>query len=238
MNALILAAGRGTRLRSLHEPPKCLLEIGGIPLLDRYVRSLESLGIDITIVAGYRAGDIRSRVATLAPTVRCDVVINEDYELGSIVSLARGLHTVNGALLLLDGDVLFHSALMSRIAESAHANALLVDVGSSFTGEEYMTGIDRGRIHALRRSEVGGHETTGEWVGFARLDGEAVRLLRAAIAQRIAGGETTGGYEDALASILPEIEMRVIDTGRLPWIEIDFPGDAERGELLAKSGDV
>jgi len=236
MHALILAAGRGTRLRARHEPPKCLLEIDGVALLDRYVRTLESIGVDIVVVAGYRADDVRGRLRQLAPAVDCTVVINRDFEVGSIVSLARGLETVDGPLLLLDGDVLFHSELLTRLAASAHDNALLVDVGSAFTGEEYMTGIDDGRVHALRRAMVTGYASTGEWVGFARLDAIAVNLLREAIERQIAAGETAGGYEDALASLLPDVHMHAENTSGLPWVEIDFPDDAARGEALVRAG--
>ena len=236
MKALILAAGRGTRLRARHRPPKCLLAIDGVALIDRYVRKLESIGVDIVVVAGYRADDVRRRLTELAPAVDCAVVINHEFELGSIVSLARGLETVDGPLLLLDGDVLFHPELLTRLAASAHANALLVDVGSTFTGEEYMTGIDDGRVHALRRAMVTGYASTGEWVGFARLDAIAVNQLRAAIERQIAAGETAGGYEDALASLLPDMHMHVEHTSGLPWVEIDFPDDAARGEALVRAG--
>lgn len=236
MNALILAAGRGTRLRARHDRPKCLLEIDGVALIDRYVRTLESIGVGITIVAGYRAEDVQAHLARLAPTVGCRVVINEAYELGSIVSLARGLESVDGPLLLLDGDVLFHPDLLRRLAASAHDNALLVDVGSVFTGEEYMTGIESGRVRALRRAAVEGYAATGEWVGFARLNTDAVDRLRDAIGRQIAGGDTAGGYEDTLASLLPDVHVQVETAADLPWVEIDFPEDAARGEALFRSG--
>jgi choline kinase len=236
VNALILAAGRGTRLRARHEPPKCLLEIDGVALLDRYVRTLESIGVDITIVAGYRSADVRAHIADIAPRVQCDLAINGAYELGSIVSLACGLDTIDGPLLLLDGDVLFHPLLLTRLAATSHDNALLVDVGSPFTGEEYMTGIEDNHVHALRRAAVDGFAATGEWVGFARLSESAVDLLRTAVGRQIASGDTAGGYEDALASILPDVAMHVENAADLPWVEIDFPEDVARGEALVRSG--
>jgi L-glutamine-phosphate cytidylyltransferase len=57
MRALILAAGRGSRLGSLGDDrPKCLVELDGRPLLDRQVAALRRAGVDeIGIVRGYRA---------------------------------------------------------------------------------------------------------------------------------------------------------------------------------------
>jgi choline kinase len=57
MRAVILAAGRGSRLRHLGEDrPKCLVELEGKPLLERQVAALRRGGIDeIAVVRGYRA---------------------------------------------------------------------------------------------------------------------------------------------------------------------------------------
>lgn len=115
---------------------------------------------------------------------------------------------------------------------SPHRNALLVDIGSEFTGEEYMAGVDRGRIRALRRADVPGHDAKGEWVGFARLDPLAATSLLSAISKQIAAGETAAGYEDSLASILPAADARCIDVAGLPWIEIDFAEDLERAAAM------
>ncbi len=56
MKAIILAAGRGSRMKELTEEiPKCLLEVKGKALLDRQVESLKEAGIDeIAIVTGYK----------------------------------------------------------------------------------------------------------------------------------------------------------------------------------------
>lgn len=56
MKAIILAAGRGSRMNKLTEEiPKCLLEIGGKSLLSKQIESLRGAGInEIAIVTGYR----------------------------------------------------------------------------------------------------------------------------------------------------------------------------------------
>ncbi len=201
-------------------------------LLDRYIGSLDALGISATVVAGYRAETVKRRIDELAPKNTATVVVYPDFHLGSIVSLSHGLAGVDEPILLMDGDVLFHPDLLRRLVAAPHANALLVDVGTEFTGEEYMAGVDSGRVRALRRAPTPGHEATGEWVGFARLDSSAVAALRRAITRQIAAGEISGGYEDSLASILGQVDVQCVDVGGLPWIEIDFPEDAARAETI------
>jgi choline kinase len=63
MKGIILAAGRGSRMASLSdERPKCLLEVGGEPLIDRQIKALRDGGIaDIGIVTGYRRESLTNR---------------------------------------------------------------------------------------------------------------------------------------------------------------------------------
>ena len=85
MKAIILAAGRGTRLGALtEERPKCLLDIGGTCLLAEQLRRLEAAGIDdVIVVAGHRA----ERVAAFLRG-RCRMIVNPRYaETNAIYSL-------------------------------------------------------------------------------------------------------------------------------------------------------
>ena len=51
VRALLLAAGLGTRLRPITlKTPKCLVPIGGEPLLARWLRKLESAGCDSVLI--------------------------------------------------------------------------------------------------------------------------------------------------------------------------------------------
>lgn len=56
MKAIILAAGRGSRMKRLTEDrPKCLIELKGKALLDWQIEALHAAGIkEVSIVTGYR----------------------------------------------------------------------------------------------------------------------------------------------------------------------------------------
>ena len=61
MKAIILAAGIGERLRPItDERPKCLVEVGGMPVFERMLATLKDLGVrDIIAVVGYKDEMIR-----------------------------------------------------------------------------------------------------------------------------------------------------------------------------------
>ena len=65
--AVLLAAGTGSRLRPLTDTlPKCLLEVGGRPLLDYQLEALAAHGVtDVLVVTGHAAGEITRRYPRL-----------------------------------------------------------------------------------------------------------------------------------------------------------------------------
>ena len=61
MRAVILAAGRGGRLRGIvGDRPKCLARVGDCTLIERQIRVLRQLGLGpIAVVAGFHAPEVR-----------------------------------------------------------------------------------------------------------------------------------------------------------------------------------
>ncbi|MDS1141158.1 phosphocholine cytidylyltransferase family protein [Pusillimonas sp. SM2304] len=72
MKALILAAGRGSRMKRMTDArPKCLVEFRGRTLLEHQIEALHAAGIyDIGIVTGYRSDMLTGRVLTEFHNVR------------------------------------------------------------------------------------------------------------------------------------------------------------------------
>jgi len=106
-HAVLLAAGRGTRLGSLtQQTPKCLLPINGRTMLDRQLEALAGAGIDdVTVVAGFMADEVVRHVAN-----RCRVVVNEHYATtDSITSLALAAPYLRGRAFLLGDAAHIHS---------------------------------------------------------------------------------------------------------------------------------
>src|SRR2546426_3377569 len=146
MDALILAAGRGSRLR--RGCPKCLVEIGGRPLIHRQLDALYGAGVDrIIVVAGYQIDRVRHALPPDAV-----VVPNCLYaETNSLYSfwLARG--EVGDELLVLNGDVLFPSLLADLLARW-HGSALAYDSRSGDGGAHMKVAGARGAPEAIGKS--------------------------------------------------------------------------------------
>ena len=66
-NALILAAGKGTRMWPLSEnTPKPLLPLGGLPIIERQIQELKKVGVEnLYILIGYRMKEISDYLKVL-----------------------------------------------------------------------------------------------------------------------------------------------------------------------------
>lgn len=115
MNAIILAAGMGTRLRPLtNNMPKCLVKVGGTPMVEQQILFLHEVGIcNITLVSGYKA----DRLDYLKTKYGVDIVFNEKYDTcNNIWSMVKVLERF-GDTWVLEGDVyMHHNCLLSDIS--------------------------------------------------------------------------------------------------------------------------
>ncbi len=110
MQGFIMAGGRGTRLTSItnDEIPKPMIDVAGMPLLERCIINLKNYGItDIYMSVGHLAEKI---MEYFKDGKKWDVNINyiiEDIPLGSAGSLFYMKGKVKEDLLIVSGDLLF-----------------------------------------------------------------------------------------------------------------------------------
>jgi len=232
MRAILLAAGRGRRLGS--DAPKCLVEIEGKTLLERhYVNLLES-GVDrLTIVVGFERGMIAEAVARLRGPLEVELIENDRFVHGSIVSLHVAAERLAEGGLWMDADVLYPAALLRRLVASRHENCVLLDAGSEETGEEMMVGVRDGRVLKIARRVGKDWDLAGESVGFFKVGPEGGRVMRRLLAAEVDAGRLDQEYEAALDRAFQEIPFGFERVDDLSWTEIDFEEDVEKARRLA-----
>jgi len=238
MRAILLAAGRGLRLQQPEEQqlPKCLLQFGGLTLLERHLRLLRTAGVhEIVLALGFRHELVEAELDRIQWQPRPAVVLNPGFELGSVLTV----HTVaeamtrGGDVLLMDADVLYHEGIMTAlVAGAGPVNRLLIDRDFEAGDEPVKLCVRAGVPVELRKQVTAGlqYDTIGESVGFFRLDEIAARRLAAIVAGYVDSGRSNLPHEEAVRDLLLERSQvfDVADVSGLPWIEIDFPNDVKR----------
>ena len=225
MRAVILAAGRGGRLRGVAgNRPKCLARIGARTLLERQIQALRACGADeIAVVAGYRAADVR---AVCGPGV--EMVYNTRYAAtNSLYSLWLARDLLAGGFVVLNADVLFHPQLLTDLLSARYDDALLMasrSADEAFSDEEMKVQVRRGCVVDIDK-EMPSSQADGENVGIVKFGREGAAVIVEVLNEIVAGGGTREWLPRAFAAFVERRPLHVVDSRGLPWIEIDFPED-------------
>ncbi|MFA5577363.1 MAG: aminotransferase class I/II-fold pyridoxal phosphate-dependent enzyme [Bacilli bacterium] len=130
MQAIILAAGMGKRLKGLtSDKTKCMVEVNGITLIERVIRQLEKFNLSkIVIVTGYEAQKLVEFVNSLESTIPIEYVDNPDYSTtNNIYSLFLAKNfLVKEDTLLLESDLIFEDDVLATLINDPNENLALV----------------------------------------------------------------------------------------------------------------
>ena len=222
VTAIILAAGRGSRMAPLTSGPKCLLPLHGRPLLHHQLDLLARCGIDdVVVVTGFEAAAVRA-----AAEGRARFVHAPDYASTNNLATLRGCRELLvGEVVVAFADVLVSADDLRRLVDDARDLVLLVDPSVRRDGTM--------RIRHENRSilDVGPHISpergTGSFVGVARLGPGGSAALAAELAVMAGPAFADRYYTDAVAN-LARAGRRVsfVTTAPGRWIELDTPEDA------------
>lgn len=215
MQAIILAAGQGTRLRSV-SPSKPLTMVAGRALLHRILDNLAQAGIDRPIViTGYRGDEVAAAAEAWGPV---EVIHNSDWAQPNGVSVLAAAERLNEPSLLIMADHLASPALYRAIAAEQLGDDALV------------LGIDRRMGHPwvdeadVTRVATRGGRITAIGKGLASYDAHDCGVFKISVplADSLAR-MTSPGLSDGVRVLAAEGRARVLDISAHDWIDIDDP---------------
>jgi choline kinase len=229
MKGVILAAGKGSRLNgTAGDKPKCLVDTGGLTLLERQVRTLEQSGIDdIVVVVGCQADRVR---ASCGPRVQ--YVENVRFsETNSLYSLWTARALLDEGFVVLNCDVLFHPSLLDDLLVTHLDAALLIDyrkAGDPPYGDEEMKVSVRSGLVVDMSKAMDPADADGENVGIVKFGPKSAPHLIGILDRLIADGALRDWAPKAFREFAQDRPLHAIATDGRPWIEIDFPEDYRR----------
>lgn len=238
MDCLIIAAGEGSRLRTLAES-KPLAEAAGRPLIEHVVRAAAEGGATaFTIVTGYRAEPIEAFLEALASSAGLAIrtVRNAEWQRPNGISVLAAADALPGEFLLAMSDHLFEPAIVAgllgaeaaplRLAVDRNRDSPLIDLDDA-------TKVKLGEGGRIER--IG--KTIGDWdaidTGLFRAGPELVAAIRESVARGGQGSLSEGVQQLADAGGAFTLDV----TGRW-WMDVDDPRAhalAEE-ELKARAG--
>ena len=120
MQAVVLAAGEGTRMRPLtYTKPKVMLPIANKPILEHLINELKKAGInDIILVVGYKDEKIREHFGDGSGWGINLSYVTQRKQLGTADALKSALHLIEGEFLMLNGDNIVDHEDIKRLIKS------------------------------------------------------------------------------------------------------------------------
>ena len=131
MQAMILAAGMGRRLKELTQNnTKCMVKVNGVTLIDRLLHQLDVRCLSrIVIVVGYEGQKLMDYIATLG--IRTPIVFIDNpiyYKTNNIYSLALAKdHLLREDTLLFESDLIMEDSVIDALLEDPRPTLALVD---------------------------------------------------------------------------------------------------------------
>ena len=229
MKAVILAAGQGTRIRSVHgEHPKCLIEVDNTTILDHQLDSLSLAGIrDVAIVVGYEKEQIIDHVMNRRTNNRQRIhfIENPAFAISNnIYSLWLALEWLRGdSFIVLNADVIFDADILDIAVRSEVPISMIVD--PSWRDETMKVIIHGDRVLQMSK-KISRERFSGTYIGITVFSKTIQSRFFDKMGTLISAGRVNDFFNIAVQELVDEgVHVGYTSTDGLAWAEIDDPTD-------------
>ncbi len=228
MQAIIMAAGKGSRLGELTDGlPKSFARIRGRSLIEYNIKLLRKYGInDIIIVTGYREECFRE---LLGDEPGISLVWNPFYaQVNVLGSFYMGMERLTDDFVYMHADTLCDTDIFRRMLKDGSDIVLPVEYGPC--DEEAMKVKKAGGRIAFISKDIPPDEAEGEFIGIARIKSGVIPALKESTAAVLREGNIMSYFEGAVQKLLDGglYSVQCIPANGRFWAEIDFPEDYNR----------
>ena len=242
MQAIILAAGMGKRLKDLTQNnTKCMVKVNGVTLIDRMLHQIEKADLSrIIIVVGYEGQKLIDYIDTLDIKTPITYIDNPIYyKTNSIYSLALAKDWLcKEDTLLFESDIIFEDSILQSLIDDPRDTLALVDKyepwmdGTCVKLDEQDNIIDFVPGKKFNFNNTKGYFKTVNIYKFGKKFSES-RYVPFLDAYQAALGENE--YYEQVLRVIAMLDEPIIKAKRLngeKWYEIDDIQDLDIAESL------
>lgn len=225
MQAIIMAAGKGSRLGDLTKGmPKSFAEIKGKKLIEYNIDLLHSFGIrDIVIVTGYRNDAFE---ALLKDRDGIRLVYNPFYEMVNVLgSFFIAMEKLTDDFIYMHADTLCAPGILEKIMELEADINLPVEF-SSCDEEAMKVRRENGKIVEISK-QIPLHKSEGEFIGIASFRKEVIPAMKKHTKKLMEEKAFAAYFESTIQRLIDyeDFEIALEPTDGEFWCEIDFMED-------------
>lgn len=224
MKAILLAAGKGTRIsRMIDEIPKSTLPVNGIPLIRRTVMMLIEKNIKPIVCVGY----CKEKIYKALEGLDVEYYYNPFYDAtNSIASLWFARDEFTEDTIILNADVYFTEVILNQVINNKNDSVLMVDKSRIEIGDFFLQ-LENEYITKYGK-ELDLSERSCEYVGIGKIKVEFIDEFKKRLNYLIDNKQYDLWWENILYSFIEEMKIKTIDVEGEFWAEIDYLDDYER----------
>jgi len=242
MQAIILAAGMGKRLKELTQNnTKCMVKVNGVTLIERMLRQIDSKHLSrVVIVVGYESEKLMDYIKSLDISTPIEYVNNPIYDkTNNIYSLALAKDWLcKEDTLLFESDLIFEDSVLDALVEDPRDTLALVDKYESWMDGTCVKLADDDTIEAFvpgkkfKFNEIKSYYKTVNIYKFSK-EFSKTHYVPFLDAYQKALGENE--YYEQVLRVITMLDDPVIKAKRLngqKWYEIDDIQDLDIAESI------
>ncbi|MFK5985244.1 MAG: phosphocholine cytidylyltransferase family protein [Pseudomonadota bacterium] len=234
MKVLIMAAGIGSRIsRHLNGKPKCCVKINQLELISYTFALLNKKGItDIAIVTGYA----EQCIFDVIKEYQYQSYTNNFFDItNSIASawFAKDFLDASDDLIIMNADVFIEEKIIDVLLAEKDSPLFLADSSRIEQADYKFNWKDNKLVQFGKQLSI--KETTGEYVGIARINSNDIPFMKEKLNQMIKKQNHDFWWEDIFYQSLSEKEIFIHDIKGVFWAEVDYIEDYERIKSYLKS---
>ena len=234
MQCLILAAGKGERIRNKGDT-KPLISFLGIPLIERVIYTCREAGLnDLYIVVGYNKDRIKERLRDGEKYgVKIIYIENDQWEKGNGISCLQARDYADGKFILMMSDHVINKEILLRIKKEKITDDEII-LAVDYNRKNYIDieDVTRVRVDGEKISDIG--KNLRDYNGFDTGVFLCSPALFDALEKSLEAGDDT--LSGGIRYLARKGKAKALDIGDLFWIDVDTENSFKQGERILLKG--
>ena len=230
IKAIILAAGRGSRLKGFFNKPKCLIRLGksNLTLLERAYNNLKDSGVGkINIITGYKHREVYKVLKEKAYYI----YFKNYRKTNNLQTLLYAKKLLTSSFVCLFADIIYEKKIIKKLLKNDNDVCLVID------SSKVLEGTMRVKVKKNKVIDVGSHipvnEGHGNFIGIAKFSNNGAKILKKYLLKE------KNNYKDYYTQALREmivngVNISYINVKNEFWKEIDTNKDLIEAKKMIK----
>jgi len=226
MDAVILAAGRGTRMGDL-ETPKCLIDLGGTKIIDYQINCFKEMGVEnIFVVTGHNSEMISNHLDN-----KVTLIENPDYATtNNLYSLWVAKKILKNDFICIYSDLFFHKQILQNCINNEDEVCLVIEKNIR---DETMRVKIKGNYIIEVNKVIPINSASGNFIGLAKFKKESIGSLFLEISKLTSQHNLNAYYTSAIESMIKKgKKIGFVETNNLPWMDIDEKHEIQKAKQI------